>query len=66
LESLRGCVLILPNELLGKPPPHQRLRFGIGAQVISSLADDALVEFVQVDVPDADFGFGFETSAAIA
>lgn len=63
LKCLRGGVLVLSNELFSKLPPHQRFRFGIGAQIVSSLTNDALVELVQVNVPNADFRFGLQTGA---
>jgi hypothetical protein len=60
---LRRCVLVLSDELLCELPPHQRFRLCVRAQVVTALADNALVEFVQVDVPNANLGLCLETCA---
>ena len=63
LESLRRSVLILADEFFSQPPPHQRFRFGIRAEIIAAFLNDAIVEFEKVHVSDADFGFWIEESA---
>lgn len=63
LEGLRRRVLVLADEFLGELAPHQRFGFGVGAEVVAAFVNDARVEFVEVDVSDADFGFGFEGGA---
>lgn len=63
LECLRRGVLILSDELFGELSPHQRFRLSVRTQIVSALADDALVQFVQVDVSDANFRFSLKSGS---
>lgn len=65
LECLRRRVLVLANEFLRESAPHQWLCFGIRNEIISALANDAIVQSVEIDVSDADFGLGFEICAML-
>lgn len=46
----------LAQKVFSNLAPHERLRLGVGYQIISTLFNDALVKLVQVQMSGAYFG----------
>lgn len=56
-EGLGGQIVAPWQKLAGQLPPSELVGLCVGDLVVSALVDDAFVEFEEVDMSVADFGF---------